>query len=349
MRIILLFVGLFCISCSGVRKAKKLKSHIVKNNHQVWLGNSKDSIKINYTGCGGFLIENENSSIMIDPYFSNLSPLPFVPFKKLKTDTALIDRFFIENFSQKKDKEGKLKTILVAHSHYDHLADIPSIYARNCNQDSTQIIGSKSTHHILKAKNINCKYIVTKTSADSNYLFTNDRRIRILPIPSEHAPHFCGKKLISSKKVKKDFNKFPKKIRKLPEGENFNFLIDFLDDDGAITFRIFSNAGAGCDAKVGFPPKELLAEKAVDVLFVCVANYNQVDGYPNDLIEFIKPKHIILNHWENFFRPIEKLRNKPATVPGTKVKKFISILENDLTFSPKFTMPLPLTEMVFYY
>lgn len=349
MRIILLFVCLVCISCSGVRKAKKLNHHIVKDYHQVWLGNNKDSIKINYTGCGGFLIEKENYSIMIDPYFSNLSPLLLVPFKKLKSDTALIDRFFTKNFNQKKDTKGKLKSILVAHSHYDHLADVPSIFLRNCNQDSTQIIGSKSTHHILKAKEINCKTIVIKSTIDSNFIFTNNRRVRILPIPSEHAPHFCGRKFISSKKVKKDFTKFPTKLRKLPEGENYNFLIDFLDDNGNVTFRIFSNAGAGCDANIGYPPRELLNKKAVDVLLICAANYNQVDGYPNGIIEFVKPRHIILNHWENFFKPIKKIRKKPATVPGTNVKKFISILENDLSFSPKFTMPLPLSEMVFYY
>lgn len=353
MRHILLVSFLCYCSCSGIQKAKKIEQYITKNNHEVSLGKGRDSIHISYIGCGGFLIQKEGTSIMLDPYFSNLSPLFLIPFKKLKTDTTVIDAFFKRHFNHTKDKKGELKAILVAHSHYDHLADVPSIFNRNCHKDSIEVIGSKTTKHILKAVDIPCKTIEKKDSTILNtpkhdFIYTKNKRVRILPIPSEHAPHIFGMKLISSKKVKKDFLNFPKKARKFPEGENYNFLIDFLDEQGNISFRIFSNAAASCNGGIGLPHEAILKEKKVDILFLCVASFSQVDAYPNIIINEIQPKHIILNHWENFFRPIRQLQKEPAVVPITNVKKFIIELDRLSISEKEFTLAIPLTEMVFY-
>jgi len=331
---------------------------VVKDVHRINPEPKSDSLNIDYIGCGGFLLTSDHSSIMLDPYFSNLSPFPLLPFKKLKPDERAIDTFFYQNFNHIKDTAGNLKSILVAHSHYDHLADVPSIYSRNCNSDSTQIIGSKTTHHILKGAGIKSISIpsqidkekeqqVNKPQGDE-FMYTRNRKIRILPVLSEHAPHFLGMKFISSKKLAKDLESFPKKALKLPEGENYNFLIDFLDKQGQISFRVFSHAGSAANASIGFPPANILKGKKVDVLLLCVASYKQVEHYPDSLIQYVNPEHIILNHWENFFRPISNLQKKPASVPGTNVKKFIRNLEKICADSIGFTLPAPLTELVFY-
>ena len=352
MKIVIAILFLLTISCSGIQKAEKLKPYLSERPSPIFLEGNKTPIKISYIGCGGYLIQEKTSSIMIDPYFSNVAPLPLVPFKKLKPDTTLIDAFFKEKFDATRDQKGNLKAILVAHSHYDHLADIPAIYTRNCNPDSTLIIGGESTKNILEGAGI-VDYVHAiddsysqAENGDYNWIYTANNRIRILPLASEHAPHICGIKLVSAKKVTQPLEAFPQKARKFPEGENYTFLIDFLDESGKVTFRIFSNASAACNGKeqVGFPPKELLEEKQVDVLFLCVASFNQVEGYPNELVKFIQPRHILLNHWENFFMPMSKLQKYPATVPGTNVSKFIAELEN----TADFTLLLPLTKIVFY-
>ena len=298
MRFSMLFLFLFCTSCSGVLKAKKIKKHISTNPIQVVWDEKKDNnIEITYIGCGGFLLKDKATSVLIDPYFSNISPMISIFFKKLKPDTTLIDNFFHQTINNKKDLEGNIKAILVGHSHYDHLADIPTVLNRNCNLDSVEIIGSKTTGHILAGANISKQ---VKVINSNNWIYTKNKRVRILPIPSNHAPHIFGIKLISSKKATKDFSKFPKKVRKFPEGENYNFLIDYLDAQGNVTFRIFSNASAASDDGVGFPSSELLKQKQVDVLLLCVASYNQVQNHPEGIVKFINPKYIIGNHWENF-------------------------------------------------
>ena len=90
----------------------------------------------------------------------------------------------------------------------------------------------------------------------------------------------------------------------------------------------------------------MLSEKEVDVLFLCAANFNQAENYPESVIQKLKPKLIIGNHWENFFRPYEKNIKKPATVPNTNVKKFILRVEQQLELmnlndSTEFILPLP--------
>ena len=121
-----------------------------------------------------------------------------------------------------------------------------------------------------------------------------------------------------------------------------------------MNFRIFSHAGSACSDQIGLPPQEVLDEKAVDVLLLCVASFNQVKNYPEGVISSIRPKHIIGNHWENFFRPYEKNLHQAATVPGTNVKKFISRLqiqlrELELQDSTSFELPMPGVNLYFPY
>ena len=119
----------------------------------------------------------------------------------------------------------------------------------------------------------------------------------------------------------------PDRVLDFKEGQNFNYLIDLLDEAGRPVFRIFSNAGAACDAGVGFPPKELLHEKPVDLLLICGASFNIAKNYPQPLLEYLKPQTLFVVHWENFFKPIPKLHRRPQVVPNTNMPKLMKALE----------------------
>ena len=365
MRKLMLLIVIICTSCSGTRKASKIKPHIADKPVSIPLAHyGAGSSIITYTGSGGFLIQQDSSAILIDPYFSNINPLPLILFKKLKTDTILIDDFFEKNFGSSKDVSGLIKAILIAHSHYDHLADVPSIYLRNCNVDSTEIIGSPTTNHILKNSEIDKDITLINSVNELNseniqsktyqWIYTRNNQMRILPIPTEHAPHFCRIKLLSSKRLTKDLSKFPTKVGRFPEGENYNFIIDILGDNEKIKLRIFSHAGAACDDDIGIPNDSILKEKEIDVLFLCVANFNQVDNYPEKVIQRLKPRLIIGNHWENFFRQYRKNTRKPATVPNTNVKRFIKNVKQQLELlnlkdATIFILPIPNTAIEIAY
>ncbi len=227
------------------------------------------------------------------------------------------------------------------------------------NVNTTKIVGSNTTKHILTKYNINS--ISVDNASDINdiqcagkagkqgFLWIEKDKIRILPIVAEHAPHMLGIMLLSKKKLTQPPKKKPLRGRHLPEGESFNYLIDFLDKEGKVKLRIFSNAGSACDANVGFPPKELTDKREVDIMFLCVASFSEVKKYPTAIIDSLNPQFIILNHWENFFKPYGSIDPiKPKTVPGTCINKFIKILDKTKS-KPEYIFPMPLTEVVFIY
>jgi hypothetical protein len=184
------------------------------------------------------------------------------------------------------------------------------------------------------------------SSADLPTYYSRDRRIRVLPIPTPHAPHYHSIHLYQGH-IKQE----PSKAGDWKEGTNFSFLIDFLGEKGEIKFRIYINsAAAGIPER--FVPPENLAEYPVDVAILCVASFSYVDDYPDYFLKTLQPRHIMLSHWENFFQKREKLQEKPMSVPFTNMKKFLdrlNVLTQTLPSSPEWTLPNLDTEVMIYF
>ena len=319
-----------------------------------------DCILFHYIGCGGFLIQQGNEAVLLDPYFSNAT-LMKNPFQRLQSDTSLIDSFFIQKFKNRKDAEGVIQTVLISHAHHDHLADLPSLLRRNLNLEKTTVVGSQTTSNILQSyrlgfdahqQMISFDTLFEKKDKRTRYISPSGR-VQITAVKSEHAPHILGKKLpFIGGEVKNVPKTPPTKALDFKEGVNYNFMIDFLNTNGSIHFRIFSNAGAAANAPIGFPSPSLLSEKKVDILLLCGANYNQVKGYPDKLISLIKPQKVFVAHWEDFFTPIPDLLKKPRVVPMTNIPKFIEILKKTMLengIEPKPIIVQPLTTIKIKY
>jgi hypothetical protein len=314
-----------------------------------------DSIQIQYIGCGGFFIRHGQDGLLIDPYFSNAAALA-----QIKSDTNLIDNFFKQLFNEPKDAEGLVKMTLISHAHHDHLADLPSLYRRNLNQVALQIVGSETAANIFKAfqmplpRQFHSFDTVFKNNKKATpSVFSANRRIRVTVLLTEHAPHlwkfkipFIGGSLISIPRKK------PRTTFGYKEGMNYSFMIDFLNEQGESVFRIFANAGAAANAPIGFPPPSVLAGKNVDLLLVCAASFQNVKGYPEKLVAHTQPSKIFIAHWEDFFKPIPELIQKPRVVTATNIPKFISRLKKEMTRSgmtPKPIIVSPLTSVVFRF
>lgn len=351
------FIFLICPSSNGQKasKAQRIQADIQRSTakEQYLQRQTGDSIRFQYIGCGGFLIQYGHEGVLLDPYFSNANVLKN-PFQTLHSDTVLIDSFFIQNFKQLRDTEGGIQTVLIAHAHYDHLADLPSLLKRNLLTEKITLIGSQTMSNLIqsydlpldaKRQIVSFDTLFDKENKPTRYISPNNR-LRITAIKTEHAPHILRMKLPFIGGEVLDIPKTPPQTSlDFKEGVNYNFMIDFLNADGSISFRIFSNAGAGANAPIGFPSPELLEEKKVDVLLICGANYNQVKGYPEKLMTFVKPEKVIVSHWEDFFTPIPELLKKPRVVPNTNIPKFLKILkktmvENGIEPLPIIVQPL---------
>lgn len=353
----------FFTNCKNASRARQIQTDIVRSTteEQYLARRTGDSIRIQYIGCGGFLMRYGHESVLLDPYFSNATFGQLL--HPLHSDTTLIDNFFVQNLQNRRDTEGVIQTVLIAHAHHDHLADLPSLLKRNLFLEKITLIGSQTMSHIIQSYHLPIDAHRQIISFDSIFeqknrsspreieiqaqYMSQSGRLKITVVKTEHAPHFCGKKIpCIGGDVKKIPKKTPKKTFGFKEGVNYNFMIDFLNADGSIVFRIFSNAGASANAPIGFPAPSVLNQKKVDVLLLCGANYDQVKSYPEKLVALIKPEKIFVAHWENFFKPIPKLLKKPQTVPMTNIPQFLKILKNTMSengIEPKPIIVQPLT------
>lgn len=98
-----------------------------------------DTVTVTFLGVGGFVIRRGNDALMTAPMFTRPSlPGIFLPGRTNESRVNLALRQF--------DKSG-IQAILVGHSHYDHLMDVPSVMHKLT--PMPQLYGSTTTKHAL--------------------------------------------------------------------------------------------------------------------------------------------------------------------------------------------------------
>jgi hypothetical protein len=83
------------------------------------------------------------------------------------------------------------------------------------------------------------------------------------------------------------------------EGTTLAWLVDLLDDDYKTAYRIHYQDSAS-NPPYGFPPI-LPDNKPVDLEIICGASTDQVELYPEALLNITKPRKLAIGHWEDFF------------------------------------------------
>ncbi|MFO1379165.1 MAG: hypothetical protein U1F63_02165 [Chitinivorax sp.] len=294
------------VGCAGsVRDVKVTKGESVVQY--------ADQVEIKYLGSGGHLIRRGNDVLMTAPFFSNPSMLEQLLPAKVKTDrieAGLPDVSDVE-------------MVLVGHSHYDHTMDLPYIAKKRA--PKALFFGSATMKHLLAPAIERSRLIVMNDMATSGqvpgeWVYSKNRAFRFMALESDHAPHMLGMKLVSSAKLGEDLKTLPTFTRNYPEGEVFAYLIDFLNPDGKIAFRIYYQDTASSPGMGYIPDFDPVDQAPVDVAILCVGSFSQVKDYPEHILRMAKPKFVIAGHWEDFFRP----QSDPiAVVPLASIDEFL--------------------------
>lgn len=286
----------------------------------------KERVDIKYLGVGGYLINWGEDQIMFAPSYSNPDPLSLLV--NTRPNKRIIDRMIPD--------VSDVDMILVGHSHYDHLLDVPYIMSKYAKK--AKLYGSKTMKHLIASQVPHEKiHIMNELSGDyqneGEWVYNPSGKIRIMALKSDHAPNatlFKGvikaadgeilKEIdwlfeVSPGGLDEDLDALPISAFFWKEGQSFAYLVDFLDDFGNIKFRLHYEDAASTPNR-GFVPESILAEKSVDTAILTVANYNEIKLpanvdpddpanevllYPQGLINNLKSEHYILGHWENFF------------------------------------------------
>ncbi|MFT6971754.1 MAG: L-ascorbate metabolism protein UlaG (beta-lactamase superfamily) [Roseivirga sp.] len=257
-------------------------------------------IKLRYFGTAGWEITDGTITVLVDPYISRLKlgsgsstskediRRVFKPSDYFQSDTVLINSLI-----------KKADFILVHHSHFDHLSDVPYI----AKITGAKVIGTESTTNVLKAYGIPNDQLFTVKGGE-DYQFENFS-VRILE--SIHSAlndkHYFDSRTIPASVTA------PMKISEFVEGGSLMFLARFKNHKvltmGSMNYMERELAGLRPDIMlpgVNFSRLEI---------YKYTARMMQLTGYP---------KTVIPSHWDNFRVPYGFSQEKAI---NDKIKPFI--------------------------
>lgn len=228
-------------------------------------------IKFRWLGAAGLEFEADGQTLLVDPFFTRPPAWKILLRKGVASNRGLIRQCV-----------SRADYVLVTHSHYDHLMDVPEILRMT----GAQAVGSENTCKIIQAYGIEENRLSQIKVGDN--LNLGPFSIEVLPAHHTNTP------------LDRWITGF------LPARVNHNHLPMRLMDyrmDACFSFRIMVQGSA---ILVGNYPV------AADILFLSPF-YSTKDL--EKLLTQILPRQVVPIHWDNFTQPLTATL-KPMLVTG---------------------------------
>jgi hypothetical protein len=292
-----LTLTLACAGCGHVIQGEFAPNHPGKTydfssqkcERQRPAGAGPDEVFIRYLGAGGLYLEWRGTPILFGPFFSNPS------FARAYFGRLAADRDRIGTGLEGMDLGG-VKAIFVGHAHYDHLADVPFI-VENFSRDARVYVNQTGANMLAKVKSVQGKVhpLVDKQEVPLGL-------IRVRAVKSKHAPLFWFIHWARGEvgdPWEEDWTR--RGFRQLKGGTTLAFVIDLLDDLGAVRYRIYYQDSASPENE-GYPPFPEADNHGYDLAVLCMASFKYVNNHPGGILGRLKPRHVMVTHYENFSR-----------------------------------------------
>lgn len=266
-------------------------------------GTGPEEVFLRYLGAGGLYLEWRGTPILVGPFFSNPS------FSRALFGRLAADQVRIEGGLKGMDLAG-VPAIFVGHAHYDHLADVPFI-ARTLSRDAHVYVNRTGVHMLAK------EMPPERVHALEDEPEVRIGRIRVRAVETEHAPMFWHVHWARGQVDEPwDEDWTRRRFRQLAAGTSFAFVIDLLDDLGAVRYRIYYQDAASREG-AGVPEFEDASEPGYDLAILCMASSQFVKNHPGGILDRLHPRHVLVTHYESFSRgPEDAFRFVPLLTNG---------------------------------
>jgi L-ascorbate metabolism protein UlaG (beta-lactamase superfamily) len=246
-------------------------------------------VTLQYLGTAGWQITDGTTVILIDPYLSSIfgpQPPGRAPFARAPgdtrpqygwTDVAAPDTSTIDSHIQRAD------FILVTHTHYDHVLDVPHIALKN----HSTVIGTESTENVLRAYNVPEEQLLAVHGGEDYDFGTFSVKV----IPSLHSP-LDHKHYFSSATAPAGM-KAPLTLEQMhPEGGTLAYLIRFHGHQ----ILVFGG--------MNYIEREIEGLEPDVVLVGAAGSRKEIYDYSGRLMRGLHyPALVLPTHWDNFTAP----------------------------------------------
>ncbi|MFZ5891392.1 MAG: MBL fold metallo-hydrolase [Myxococcota bacterium] len=227
---------------------------------------SQHGISLTYLGVAGWHVLAGEYSLLLDPYFTRKDPA--TPEQPLSPDPDAITRF----------TPPRAEFILVGHSHYDHLLDVPTIAERT----RASVVGTESTLNIARAAGISEARLVHAVPNQPLALAP----FAVRPLASLHS--LIG---IDSFDIPRNVQ-LPLRAKDYGEGGTLAYLVDV----NRLSMLFIDTANYIDSALQGLRP---------NVLIVAIGLREKVPDYTCRLMKILgEPPLVLPNHFDAHWKPV---------------------------------------------
>ena len=264
-------------------------------------GLEEDAVVVRYLGAGGLYVGWRGAAVMTGPFFSNPGWLR-VALGNLRPRRAAIARGLSDVPVE------RVGAILVGHSHYDHLGDLP-VVATEWTPGASLLV-NRSGERALASYPALAARVTTLEEIAGRWTRLHDAGGRALPfrvlaVPSDHAPHFRGVLVMDGESEAHVGPWEERGYWALRTGRTYAFVLDLLDPDARdgeerVRFRILLQDAAS-PAPADSLPAAAGDEPAYDLAVLCMPSADLVPPYPREVLRRTAPRHALVTHYEDFF------------------------------------------------
>jgi L-ascorbate metabolism protein UlaG (beta-lactamase superfamily) len=288
-------------------------------------------VVLKYLGTAGWEITDGTTFILIDPYLSRING-PAPPGggsgHSISGDTrraygwndmASPDVAAIDAHIQKAD------FILVTHTHYDHVLDVPHIALKT----GAGVIGTESTQNVMRAYGVSEEQLITVRGGE-DYQFASFS-LKVIPSihsPLDHKHYFSSATAVAGMKA-------PLTLEQIhPEGGTLAYLIRFHGH------QILAFGG------MNYIEREITGLEPDVALIGAGASRKEIYDYSGRLMRDLHyPAVVLPTHWDNFLAPFEASQQPALEALQSFVQEILTASPKTKVIVPKYFEAIPLDRL----